>query len=579
MSSSRSPEAGAEASAHLKNAQAPLPHSLFTNPPELGEMRLRFFEPNQPFQLSQQDFETYFAFVDNVYISLRSGNPKEPDPMVSSVDTYHCRIRQSAAAARDASPQPKQDEHSKHTRRKRQKIEETCPMILKVTRMSSPTGPQCLIERGSPDAGHVHDIDYSDQYKRCSAIMNVAYREATKGYTPMSVFERMQAERDRMDEAGGKFMKVSDVRNVSIKWRAQNPDLVLKTYEGVESRPKKRQSRTSAVNGGLIDSQPSMSLPADTLRYPPHAQTFLQEYLPQNDMAQRATPFLTLTYATSLDARLSTAAGTQTVLSGPESKAMTHFLRSRHDGIIIGVGTALADNPGLNCRLEGSGGYGSPGLVGQPRPIIIDPHGRLNITLQMRLLELVKQGRGRAPWIVVAEGTQLKDSSKKLLRDLGGAYIQVRREASVPDQRGLPVIAWYDVFQVLAKEGIRSAMIEGGGMVISELLKPQYRSLISSVIITVAPTFLGHAGTFVAPNTFSPTGQDNTGRTIFAPVPNRLSEVKWQPMGNEDVILCGKLGAGAAAQNNGDGRGILDGIEELAKEGNVAPANGANGNV
>lgn len=76
-------------------------------------------------------------------------------------------------------------------------------------------------------------------------------------------------------------------------------------------------------------------------------------------------PFITLTYAQSLDARIAGKEGKQLRLSGKESMRMTHqcalvvlptsmkltasrSLRARHDGILVGIGTVLSDDPQLN---------------------------------------------------------------------------------------------------------------------------------------------------------------------------------------------------------------------------------------
>lgn len=61
-----------------------------------------------------------------------------------------------------------------------------------------------------------------------------------------------------------------------------------------------------------------------------------------------ARPFLTLTFAQSLDAKIAGSGGQQLALSCSESMVMTHWLRSKHDAILVGVGTALNDNPQLN---------------------------------------------------------------------------------------------------------------------------------------------------------------------------------------------------------------------------------------
>lgn len=74
--------------------------------------------------------------------------------------------------------------------------------------------------------------------------------------------------------------------------------------------------------------------------------------------AERALPFVTLTYAQSIDGSLAVERGKPTLLSGPASMKMTHTLRTLHEGIMVGVGTILADNPSLNARLaEGTKKY------------------------------------------------------------------------------------------------------------------------------------------------------------------------------------------------------------------------------
>lgn len=77
-------------------------------------------------------------------------------------------------------------------------------------------------------------------------------------------------------------------------------------------------------------------------------------------------PHVTLAYAASLDGSIAIAPGIRTAV-GERSRATTHYLRSRHDAILIGVGTVLADNPSLDCRLEGL-----TGMTRQPRPVVLD---------------------------------------------------------------------------------------------------------------------------------------------------------------------------------------------------------------
>src|ERR1700760_2352675 len=126
----------------------------------------------------------------------------------------------------------------------------------------------------------------------------------------------------------------------------------------------------------------------DVLQFTSEKRAIFEPYLPTPQSCPADRAWCTLTYACSLDSQIALAPGTQTALSGPESKAMTHYLRSRHDAILIGEGTMRADNPGLNCRIEGVGGYGGEGLEGQPRPIVLDPNLRWDFSSDSKVLAL-----------------------------------------------------------------------------------------------------------------------------------------------------------------------------------------------
>ena len=230
-----------------------------------------------------------------------------------------------------------------------------------------------------------------------------------------------------------------------------------------------------------------------------------------------------MTFATSLDSQLSLAPGVQTALSGPESKAMTHYLRSRHDAILIGVGTAEADNPSLNCRIEGVGGYGAEGLKGQPRPVVIDPRGRWRFTAESKVLKLAKEGKGKAPWVFTR--VPLDEDRTKLLESVGGQVIVANPEDGTEWR-----ISWRHVLDLLGAEEIASVMIEGGGAVVNDLLDPKNIGLVDAVIVTIAPTWLGKGGVQVYPD-------ERVEGGVRLPVA-RLGNAKWVPLG-DDVVLCG----------------------------------------
>ncbi|OMP88964.1 5-amino-6-(5-phosphoribosylamino)uracil reductase [Diplodia seriata] len=287
----------------------------------------------------------------------------------------------------------------------------------------------------------------------------------------------------------------------------------------------------------------------DALHFPASDAAAIEPYLPPTTTKPSSSspspsppldrPFVTLTFATSLDSALSLAPGTQTALSGPASKAMTHHLRSRHQAILVGAGTAVADDPSLNCRIEGVGGYGGTDdgeqLSGQPRPVVVDPRGRWDWggggredAPMAKVLRLAGEGRGRAPWVLVAEGrgVEVGPERRAVLEGCGGRVLEV---ATDEDGR----MEWSRVLGRLAAEGIESVMVEGGAGVINKLLEPQNVHLVDSVIVTIAPTWLGQGGVVVSP----PRRVDGDGTPVAAA---RLKEVKWCPLG-EDVVLCGRL--------------------------------------
>lgn len=173
-------------------------------------------------------------------------------------------------------------------------------------------------------------------------------------------------------------------------------------------------------------------------------------------------PFVTLSYAQSLDGSIAARSGRPLALSGPESMTLTHSQRACHDAILVGIGTVLADNPRLTVRL----------VAGRdPQTVIMD--SRLRFPPYAELLR-----HGRSPWIATA---QEADSQRLEALETAGA-----RVFRLPSADG-----WVDLvslLKLLSDLGIHSLMVEGGARVITSFLVSR---LVDQMVLTIAPWLVG----------------------------------------------------------------------------------------
>lgn len=272
----------------------------------------------------------------------------------------------------------------------------------------------------------------------------------------------------------------------------------------------------------MADTMPSLNFPASS-------QSCLEPYLPPGTSPPSfanhdgTTPFLTLTFAQSLDGAISLSPGVQTALSGPETKAMTHFLRSKHDAIIVGAGTAIADDPSLNCRLEGAK------LEDQPRPVVIDPDHRWNV-VNSKVWQLAKQGLNHVPIVIVSRNVE--QEWNQAMVDNDALYVVMPRDVVATQSGAKAEIPWVHILKMLRNRGHQSVMVEGGASVINTLLRPNNLHLVDSVIVTIAPTWLGQGSVTVSPDRRYEDGEIRSAL--------RLRDTNWHQFG-EDVVMCGRV--------------------------------------
>ncbi|NKQ36772.1 MAG: GTP cyclohydrolase II [Chloroflexi bacterium] len=185
---------------------------------------------------------------------------------------------------------------------------------------------------------------------------------------------------------------------------------------------------------------------------------------PSNGQSGRhGRPFITLSYAQSLDGSITAQRGQPLALSGAESLRLTHQIRADHDAILVGIGTALADDPSLTVRLVDGR---------QPQPIIVDSHLRTPLTA--KLLR-----HPRPPLIAATDAADFRRAAA-----LAEAGATVLRLPAAPDGRvQLPAL-----LHQLYDRGIRSVMVEGGAQIITSFLAAH---LVDRLALTVAPLFVG----------------------------------------------------------------------------------------
>jgi len=172
-------------------------------------------------------------------------------------------------------------------------------------------------------------------------------------------------------------------------------------------------------------------------------------------------PFVTLKVAATLDGRIATAAGDSRWVSGPEARAWVHRLRDRVDAVLVGRGTALADDPRLTTRLPGGGGR-------DPLRVVLDTGLALPASLR-----LFRQ-RSAARTLVLHAAAR---------RRRLGPGVDLQRCPRGPG--GLDLGA---ALALLAARGVVHLLVEGGGAVAASLLAA---GLVDRLALVLAPRVLG----------------------------------------------------------------------------------------
>ncbi|GBD49035.1 riboflavin biosynthesis protein RibD [Methylopila sp. Yamaguchi] len=178
-------------------------------------------------------------------------------------------------------------------------------------------------------------------------------------------------------------------------------------------------------------------------------------------------PHVTLKLAVSADDKVALAGRRPVAITGEASRGRVHMMRAEADAILIGIGTALADDPALTCRL--------PGMADRsPCRVVLDSNLRLPLTSR-----LVATCHEVPTWVVAAVDAPVE--AELALRAAGCDVMRVERG---PDGRlSLP-----RALKLLALRGVTRLMVEGGPTIAAGLLDAD---LVDEAVVARGPATLG----------------------------------------------------------------------------------------
>ena len=177
---------------------------------------------------------------------------------------------------------------------------------------------------------------------------------------------------------------------------------------------------------------------------------------------QGGLPEVTAKVAITLDGRIADYQGKSKWITGEAARAHGHLQRARHDAILVGIGTALADDPRLTCRTGGT----------DPVPVVLD--SRLRLPASAKLLSSSKPAL-----VYAAHDAPSRDPGAEVVRvDAGEGGLDVRA-----------------VLQDLGARGLHRVLVEGGAQVHRSLLDAD---VVDTLLVYVAGTWLPGGRPWVA---------------------------------------------------------------------------------
>ncbi len=181
-------------------------------------------------------------------------------------------------------------------------------------------------------------------------------------------------------------------------------------------------------------------------------------------------PLVTLKLASTMDGRIATHRGDSQWITGQTARNLSHGLRANHDAVMIGVGTVVADDPALTCRL--------PGLAARsPIRVVVD--GRMHLPLTSQLVITA----GSIPtWLVTLPGG---DGHRR------DAYAACSLEVIEVEEGQDGNIDMGQALAQLGDRGVTRVLVEGGSRVVASLLRSD---MVDRIAWFRAPRLIGGDG-------------------------------------------------------------------------------------
>jgi len=184
---------------------------------------------------------------------------------------------------------------------------------------------------------------------------------------------------------------------------------------------------------------------------------------------QEGRPLVTLKLASTLDGRIATARGESRWITREAARDRAHLLRARHDAVMVGSNTVIADDPELTCRLPG---------LGERSPVRVVVDGRLRVPLTSRVVV----DAARVPtWFVTLRGDA--PERHEAFRDCGVELIEVDAAGETVDLAA--------ALKELGRRGITRVLVEGGATLAAALVRAD---LVDHLAWFRAPRLIGGDG-------------------------------------------------------------------------------------